>query len=561
MAVKNYIIIRKLRLRSISTSLSNLESGSAMIFFIACAMPILFTVLFLGFDIGNLLYNRGVEQKILDRAAMFSTQHLPYKNKAIHAAQTILTQQSPTVKNQGLSAVQVLATNDSIELKLTIPSVFSFASKLGAPTFPDMQLRSLARIQPKDVVIFFDSSNYLSPLETGVQFWGKKPPPVPGVPDYNAFFMPTSTLSESEHWKPSTFFKGFAFTGDPFPIDTGIANVRTQQCFNPPFSSIKETTTKLYYSTSMFNLNSVGIISGPTTATTNSIFTLRTVKEGGFPSYSEGEALVENQAFGGIGLRDSHCFTAAEIADAELKTWRSNHTPSYQETNLPQPRMYHAFPYFSTELDQDIMSHNGMGSGLTFTNPTTGTIIAGREKYISAREAVWVRRSHRQSQMDIRNALDGSVNALLQAPQRIDERGPLYNSLTRTAFVILGHMPRVNDGGVWHKYEIVAEQQRVRQLLKAKLIALDNLAFGKKIFIYIFLVRHYNMYPYCTNASCPDFLDHFDDLYVRVNYWNNNLLNNITVKFVRVPGVNALVYDLASYLPLSEQVALLGLPE
>ncbi len=538
------------------------QSGVISLLLAVAILPILTLLLSIGLEVGTAFYDRGVEQKTLDNAAMYAAQQLPFLQNADLAAKTIMAAQSATVKKYGLESLAVSVTSDSVQLVLTMPMHFPMAENFNIPNNLSYHIRSLARVQPRDVAIYFDSSRYLTPdLNTASSpnpiFWGL--PSTSGGNDW-VVFKDTTLLFDSPDWRAATFFMNFP---SPTALDPGndnypqrVANVRTQQCFNPAYSALKEASIRLYYSLSLFNLNSVGVFSGPSAI--GDTFTIRNVRKGGFPSSLEGEAVIENIANSTSQLRDEHCLAAAEIAQAELDVWRSITSQDNQENQFPPAKTAHAFPSFSSDVNSDILNNNYMPPFQLFVDHNNGNFIPGNEKYLSVREAVWARRASVNRVLDTRTAIDTVGDALNNAPLRINERGALYKNVSRTGYIILGHMPRVKESGVWYKLEDDADKAMVRQKIRDSLdnVNSDAISSNRSIFIYILLVRNEQMYPDCGQL-CTSYINDHKFLFDRIENWNANW-SNLKVSLVRVPDSGSLVTELAGFLPTSEQAVFLG---
>lgn len=527
------------------------ERGSLSILLVAILIPLFFAIFSVGIDVGSIYASRAAEQKVIDSAAITGVRQLPHLSAAISSAKSFLKQNSAFVNKYGIQVASVSASADSLSITINAPISLPFADHFNAGQGLTLKLTSVARVQPKDVAIYFDTSDYMRPetYTPNNKFWGKM---ATDTGDYSQF-LATDLLSESPHWRPATFFKNF---GSPSPTNL-VANLRTQRCFNPVLSAIKEATIRLYYSFSMFDLNSVGVFTGPNM--NGGIFTVKPVSKGGYPALNQGEGLIENIP---SAWNDVHCLAAAEEAQIELNVWRQGKSITTLESTLPPARMRHAFPSFNSDFNQNVMSHNGMPPGSKFVDPVTGNLNPNVSKYISVREAVWARRAHQNRQVDLPAIITALGQSLLAAPDRANERGALTETVTKTGYILLGHWPKAKIGGIMYGFETGTNRPEIIHAIKQSLSALNGNAAGsgKIINLYIIMTRQYWTHPACADwdPQCQDFFWDADIMNDALTTWENNGHNNVRVEFIRVPDPDSVAADFLTVLPLTERMAYLA---
>jgi hypothetical protein len=561
----------------------NSESGSLTFFAAAVVLPILILLFTIGLQVGNIFTQRAVEQKVVEAAALYAVKQLPHKNTAVAGAQAYLSNNSITIKTHGLSQATINTSFDSVSIDLAIPFSFPGAKYFDFHDQFTTYVRASARIQPKDVGIYFDSSSYMMP--ENLDAFANDPDPAAGgwwgkqiiLPDwsYNNFFVLTNIYNSSDslNWREAQFFRTF---NNPTAAPR-TALKRTQICFNPTYSAVKEAVIRLYYANSQLSLNSVGVFTGPSQADATLPFIIRPVRKGGY-FLGQSEGALENVNFNltGFDWRDQHCLAAAQLAQTDLDSWRQANA-SVQEIQLPPAQMRHAYPQLSAETDTAILNHNNAGLNPAFADTTTGAINPTLRAFnLSVREAVWGRRAYvypttnQEVSLGIKDIITSVGGAVLAADPRVAERGELVNTTSKQVFIILGNFPRANIGGALQGYEsaTTSERQTIRNRLLAGLSELHTAAANlqQPLSIYITMLGRYDpkirnpvtgALLVCTFSDCPEFETAVREIRDAIENWELTH-PKIRVTFERVMNQVGLPSTWVSHMGVAERQAYLS---
>ena len=529
------------------------EHGSGLVFFVAIVIPILFLLLSLALDMSSFYIDRSREQTVLNQAALLGAKSLPFLDSAAYTAGAYARLYSPAAARLGPDIVQVRVAKDEVKVSLQAEVPFPLARFLEFAEPLKFHLAARARVNPKDVVIFFDNSSYLAPPINGEWFWAKEFSSE--TAGYFTAFLETADVDQAGNWPAATFFRRYPAANQDKPKKQIIY---TQQCFNPAFSALKQGAIQLYDYISSFTFNSVAVLSGPKQL--GGVFELHPMSAGGFFD-GQPEGLLENANYSGV--RDQHCLAAAEEAfypnnnNNGLKAWMED-TLQYEASlpslkisswDLPSARMHYGFPAFSTVLDSTRPSGDGRFQDVRITN-STGGLISSNLTLLSARDAIWARTVNRSATINI-GAIISQVGAeLLNAPNRIETRGALGRTTTTSAYLLLGHFPHQNGA--------IFPAANVRTAIRSRLRALDDSAAerAKHIILYFVVVRHQGMYPGCQEKNCPEYLSTFANFETFLE--NIDLsLENLELVALRTPDVSTVALDLMSFLPLTERSTIL----
>jgi|GEM_PF-3149356 len=559
------------------------ESGAMTIFVAAMILPLLVIMVSMGIEIGSVFNSRSIEQKVTDSAALYAVKQLPNKAVALEAAQKYLQTNSETVKKYGLSRATIVTSSDSVSVRLSVPFSFPLARYFNFSGSFNYQVKSQTRIQPKDVVIYFDSSSYMMPAnmdqyaedpDPGAGEWWSElsvnyPAAGSGMDwDFNSFFKSTTLYNPPgpNEWKEATFFR----TYNNISVSPRTSLKRTQICFNPPFSALKEAVIRLYYANSQFNLNSVAVETGPSQLDPSLIHIMRPIQRGGFVG-GKSEGGIENEAFPGFIWRDRHCLAAAQVAQTSLDAWRASN-PSRLLTELPPVRMRHAFPHLSPETDPAILNHNGAGPNPAFANTVNGVLNASLlVNNMSIREAVWSRRAYpylaldQETSIGIRQIIIDTGLEALQADPRIAERGPLAANVTKQVFILLGNFPRASIGGNMIGYETATVSQR-QTIINRMISGLDTLYYQtanltQPLSIYITMMGR--TFPNlknpvtgaditCVFGQCQEFEDAVSEIAAAITAWEATH-PRIRVTFERIMNQVGLPSTWVSHMSMAER--------
>lgn len=541
------------------------DRGSGSIFFIAAILPLLFLTIGVALDLSLFYLARSGEQRALDNAVLLGAKHLPFRPSAEDTVRRYLQVYSKiesAAHGRGETALSVTSTNDQISATVQVESPLYLTSLVpgwSAITSLHFPLRSTARINPRDIAIFFDNSRYLAPAYGGGESWTDERGA--STPGYFTDWIPSASRTAPDWPAAQLFQQNIAIT----PL---ARRIRTQQCFNPVYAAIKEGAIRLYDYLSSFSLNSVGVFSGPSTG--GGIFMLRDLTRGGVGPSSEGR--LELAAYPIVN--DTTCLAIAESANnSSYQSWLASERQKQSAssnlantnwslpTNIAGSAQYHyAFPNYSEQLDQSRLGIGAINSPNRVTFPNGGIADYGNLSRLTLRQAVWARAVNPNQAVNIEDIFNSVGSALLSAPSRYGERGELVRGVRKTAYIILGDFPQTADGAL--EIGVPAPPPggtTIRQRMIAALSNLDSQASASatKLFIYLAVVRHYSMMNgACSAMSCPEFHQQFDIL---DRFLENIDLNypNLELKALRVPDPGSLAQDLVAHLPLTERTAIL----
>lgn len=559
--------------------ISKSESGSMLILAVAVIFPIILLILSVGFDVSNIFTLRATEQKVLDSAVLYGVRQLPSQEMVKDSVKKYLSSYSYLVRTYGVGIVTVSIENDRVQAHISAPFSLPWAKFFGFEGTFTHHLYANARTQPKDIGIYFDSSMDVMPLSLDSNadnsdpaaggWWGKQGiiRNTSGTIDsYNNYFMFTNIYidQDSRNWREARYFRnifaGGIFNGNPTPPRTALK--RTQICFNPTYSAIKEAVIRYYYQNSQIGLNSVGIFTGPSSS--NGVFEIRPVIKGGYKSsFPQAEGIIENASYNisTNNWRDRHCIAAAQVAEKDLTQWRATQSQLTLDTTLPDPQMRHAYPHLSIDTETVILNHNGAGLIPNFVDETTWTLNQTlSDNNLSLREAVWGRRAHPNASLGIKDIIEGVGLSVLNAPNRVAERGELVNLTTKQVLIILGHLPRSVINGVMVGYETAttAERTTIRNRLVAGLNTLHAQAANltKPLSVYIHLVLRDGQYPNCIFNDCAGFRAAETEIKNAITSWEATH-PKVRVRYSSSEGQD-LVTTMQDYLSISERQVYLG---
>jgi hypothetical protein len=558
------------------------ESGSMLILAVAVIFPIIVLILSVGFDVSNLFTLRATEQKVLDSAVLYGVRQLPNKPMVEDSIKRYLSTHSFIVRKHGIQSVSVSAENDRVQAHLSAPFSLPWAKFFGFEGVFNHHLYANARTQPKDIGIYFDSSMDVMPsdLDSNADdanpaaggWWGKQAiiRNTSGTIDsYNNYFMFTNVYNDqdSRNWREARYFRqifnGGVFNGSPTtPPRTALK--RTQICFNPTYSAIKEAVIRYYYQNSQIGLNSVGVFTGPSSS--NGIFEVRPVIKGGYrSSFPQAEGVLENASYSisTNNWRDRHCVAAAQVAEKDLVQWRATQSQATLDTTLPDAQMRHAYPHLSPDTETNILNHNGAGVIPNFVDETTSFLNQTlRDNNLSLREAVWGRRAHPNSSLGIKEIIEGVGLPVLNSANRVAERGELVNLTTKQVLIILGHLPRSVINGVMVGYENATTAQRttIRNRMIAGLDTLHSQAANliNPLSIYIHVVMRDGQFTAvpCPFNDCSQFRAAQDEIKNAITTWEASH-PKVRVQYSSSEGQD-LVTTVQDYLSISERQVYLG---
>lgn len=538
-------------------------AGSVTLFF-AFLLPVFSLFIALAIDVGSLYRTRSNEQAIADSAVLAGAKQLPLRPVAEQTVRNFLYSRSAYLRSapdtpiefrRAAAAGDTNGSRDAIAIAYTVKAHIPLLGLLYGSKTLDVPIAAKARLNPRDTVLFFDSSRYTAPDPRGNRFLGpeymshfeqeRDPEDPDGITGTFSMFFYTDDPSEAKKWPAANFIsRRFASHGKP--------HVLTQQCFNPVLAAFKENVIRAYDSLSSVPLNSVGILTGP--RPNGGVFTIRPVNQGGGPF----EGAVENVSYASSPIRDQHCLATAEEVMPSLAAWQATeeeHGRSAGNPNwrYPQQSLRYGFPYYPTAL------HPRGRYDFQRVTREDGNLRTERLEYLSARAAVWARGVNPNQEIDIRRVLSGVTEALRTAPPRIAERGALADLGVATAYIVLGHMPRlVNASGTTtNRFESQgAERQRVKEGMRAalRLMNQEGRTLNRTFHLVLMIVRHHQAYPQpeCQFWICQPFLDDFEELERFLNGIDDQM-ENVSITSVRVPDVSSIAMDFSSYLPLLDR--------
>jgi hypothetical protein len=183
--------------------LSLRQRGSMLLFFAVGILPMLLLLWSMGGDLLFVFDRRESLQKAAEKAALAGARLLPYQTKAYNAALAVAQRAS--------AGAQVKVDTHQVSVTLATTAHPPFATFFNVPAIP-LEAAALARVSQRELTLIVDTSQYLSP-EAGLtsEPWGLEE------------LWPAATVAEKLE-QP---------------------RVRTQRCYNPPFSAIKEAAIRI----------------------------------------------------------------------------------------------------------------------------------------------------------------------------------------------------------------------------------------------------------------------------------------------------------------------------
>ncbi|NLF25092.1 MAG: hypothetical protein GX589_05470 [Deltaproteobacteria bacterium] len=399
------------------------ERGSALLFFLAGALPLILLFLGLALDLSRYYLLREEAQRVADNAVILAAKYLPFTEPAISAARAYVASEAvgPGL-DKALQIEKIEAdTADSISVRISRSASFLLLSFFGASQIK-FTVQARAGINAKNVLIFMDNSSHMSPAWESERPWGGGAWPTAKFFNKNPHLVPS--YEEPAH--PRRRFR-----------------VATQQCFNPLFSAVKEATIRLYDYLSAFDGHSVGLLMGPG-QNDDDILVVRDVMPFDLNRYANSRVTYNaGQATFGYYrsqfVRDEYCLAAAE---QEPLIERSL-TP--EDEDLIDKKVRHGGYRIPADRGANRpRSYSLIPSG-SFTLP-----LAQLSK-VTPKDVIWSRAARRpyrenggiESHVNIRSVLRQVRSTLLGAPFRAERAGQGFEP-SHLAFLMLGDFPWQN---------------------------------------------------------------------------------------------------------------------
>jgi hypothetical protein len=532
----------------LTTQKGTSERGAALLLF-ALIMPLLLLMGGLVLDMSMMYLDRENVQQRLDEAALLSARYLPHSKFARSQAESYFHKH---IKSTRADVFTATVHEDTVHLHLRRPApspliggatqfACVFAGKDGCKEKTAgknlwFEARSVARINPKDVVLFFDNSSYLAPpiSSNGGVVWAEDTRALDenGKSRYEKCIKNSNNTAAKKKkcqngvrsvWPTADYLKAdglFKHVSHPKIAGSNVhQRILTQQCFNNIYSPMKELTIRLYDRFSANPSNQVGVMSGPGGAgriVQIKPIASKTSNQGNFEFYRSSDTA------------DEWCYAIAE---------REESHPGYQ---FPDSAESLGFAKKPSEL----------------LSSANGTIPANKSHQITVQEAIWSRAVQRNSgrtskTLNIKKVILAVGNQLLGAPIQTG-RGNLSDDISSTAFFILGDFPRV--GGARFP------EQAVKTKIGEAFGALDESArlLNRKASLYFLTTKHFGNYgkdvkpgidctinpgdydprPFPCNAFYDD-----SRKFAKFVSKENKKYENLEVVFFRIPDRGSLAQD------------------
>lgn len=388
------------------------EAGaSAMLFISMFFLPVIFFLGGISFDISKYYLERREIQRVLDDAALYAYRYLPYSE----TAQTVAASYISDYPIVSPGEVQFDITSDTVQLRYSGSVQLQFGSFFGFPEGVPVGVLSQASGTPYDALLLLDVSSYQAPdVLTGT---------VRGNP---ADWPATQYFASNPKYQPD-------HDGDGLPDEVDPV-LRTQQCFNPGFSSLKLSLIETYNFLASFSWNQIGVSVFPGNgAFSNDLRPVVPESEAGAPG------VVQFRPYQGAFVRDDDCAASA-----------------LNEVNAPQYNFPEGISAVSTWYPPQ--------GGPQMISPVTGAYDPDYEPYLSVKEAIWAKASDRSQVQNIDDVLAAAF-ANLYSTGGIEERNMLSSQVFRTAVIFAGDVPRVSEGSVQERYPHPVVQTAIAQRL------------------------------------------------------------------------------------------------
>lgn len=498
------------------------EKGSGVMFFVAVIIPLFTVLLSITFDMIVFYSERSRVQQIVDDALIQGSHYLPHADQA-----KIVAEQWIAERDSELSKFVTFESSDSSHLSASgvfpvdtffLRFIASSDSKSGHIDSIQFGLSGKVTVHPRDVVIVLDTSSYLAP-KPGEDTWGT-----------------------DNFWPAARIF--------PFPVAAPGGGdldpkMATQQCFNPPFSALKEAAIRFYDYVAAFPMNSVGVLTIP-----------GTIRDAG--GVSEPVSVVRDTAVPGSGASKFDYYRApgtprSRAVSDELCLGIAEHL---------RPRSYRVPPL------PDHLSHIESDSG-TVVSKANFRLNPSFVSQLGPRKILWSR-SVRQNNFRIDEALR-AVRAQLLGTASRDDRSGAASEVQKTAVLFLGDFPRLgnivyrSDESVKKIGEVV-DNARIERVMSTELerIRKDAKRRGVKVKIFFVVPRHEGIYTsqLCQEdpdrainqaISCPEF---YQTDYLFSEFLKGEETKNLTLVSFRVPSTGSLAQDFIMAAPLYERSVL-----
>jgi len=360
-----------------------LMQGSVTLFILAIVLPLLFFGLSLSVDLGKYYRESQAIQTALDDAARHAYRFLPYVQQARTAAFSYLS------RINGLAEKTMIAVDsDTITLRYGGAATLSLADYFGVKVAVPVTAYVQVRGAPVDAMIVMDGGAHLAPPVAGGVGWG-----------------------QPADWPAAYFFQfenPLALNGSP--IDPRLA---TQQCFNPYFSALKQAAINTYSYLQRFDLNAVGLGFYPGAGSPVDI--VRNLEPGGLRPQPGNTGEADFMDYEELTASNAYCAAAAE------------REPNWEPYQFPLPAE-------GTET--------GLGNKPQFMiTPGSWKLNPDYIPVMSAREVIWSRAAHPNSNGDTAAVLNTIHSVLIGAPN-VSKRGGLKNRAIKTAVIFAGDVPR-----------------------------------------------------------------------------------------------------------------------
>lgn len=380
------------------------EQGIALLYFSAVILPLMVVLFSITIDIATYLTEERSAQVVLDKAAVHAQRFLPYREDAEQAFLSFV-EQYPSLSSGSVSFNYNPIQQQNDVLTVQYERMFRpyFANYFGGGIQFMLRARADVRATPLDVLLLLDSSHYMAPTIDSTVGWDNY-----GLPDSTAQIFASGLITLAQD------LDGDGTTQVVPPM------VLSQQCFSPPFRTLKKSAVQIYQYLASFRDNAVGVEVYPAgtpvgvSGTVELTASLRDILPSSLPDTpSELEFLSIATPF----VKNEYCAAAAE---------REETANEFKFIVAPDDfiglwRKAEDAPLYMIDQAADWIFDNNY------------------QTYLSAEDLIWSQavRPNFLAPADTVAALD-SVSAKLLTTEAIENRGGLKNAALKQVILLAG---------------------------------------------------------------------------------------------------------------------------
>lgn len=483
------------------------QKGSGTILLLGILVPTLFIASSTLFGLLQFSDERKYSQRVLDESLLAAARYLP----DITTARSILSNHlNSSLRIENISYETV--GRDTMAVKITVRSRTAFLQLLINQNEPSTHtVAAQVSIRPQDIIIFFDSSQYVAPLtydsnpnqpwiltvrrnkNTGkisdsnrstfgffegitqvseanaTEMHNRGRWKIPGFgssdPERRERAMRTFISNIAPHWQAARAFRDQSIINQlpndlADKLNTAFNQLYySQKCFNPTFNAVKQTAISLWDHFASIPTNRVAVVSGPVSGTVSppfdhdNIFKL-TGTHSSTPFINGGDPFQR-----GIAEMENSRKVAGTISDPRVRDqecWRAMKVASNDWLNSGGRSSFTSdssgAPVYVVPPAPSFLAPHASHPG--FIPPPSPSfngseLDRGSIDRLSVRDAIWGRAVSTR-RLDFPKLITYLINTIPDAPNSTIKRlrGSLENQVERKAFLILGDFPWFNHNGV-----------------------------------------------------------------------------------------------------------------